>query len=196
MKLFGLTGGIGMGKSTAGDCLRELGVPVVDTDDIARDIVEPGEPALAEVTEEFGPGILTPAGLLNREKLAALVFDDPPARQRLEAMLHPRIRAVWQARADEWRTAGHPAGVVIIPLLFETGAETNFTATLCLACSCPTQERRLAGRGWTPAQSARRIAAQMPVGEKMRRADFVIWNEAGREVMADQLRRVLMGGTD
>ena len=98
MKLFGITGGIAMGKSTAGQLLRQHGVAVIDTDDIARQIVEPGQPALAEIRERFGPAVLLPDGRLDREELARQVFALPSARADLEAILHPRIRAAWTGR--------------------------------------------------------------------------------------------------
>src|SRR5512147_2761685 len=106
MKVLGLTGGIGMGKTTAAKLLRELGVPVVDTDDLARQVVQPGQPALAEVLTAFGPQIARPDGQLRRDELARRVFADPAARQRLEAILRPPIRALWRAQVQTWRAAG------------------------------------------------------------------------------------------
>ena len=126
MKLFGMTGGIGMGKTTAGDLLRRRGVAVVDTDLIARQVVEPGQPALLEIKTTFGAQMLQPDGRLNREALAHKVFADASARGALEAMLHPRIREIWQAEVEGWRRQDLPVGVVIIPLLFETGSAALF----------------------------------------------------------------------
>ena len=139
MKLLGITGGIAMGKSTSGRLLRQNGVPVTDADDIARQLVEPGQPALAEIRERFGPAVFLPDGCLDREALARQVFALPSAGPDSEAILHPRIRALWQAGAEAWRKAGHPCGAIVIPLLFETKAEPLFDATLCVACSAAEQ---------------------------------------------------------
>src|SRR5690242_13889514 len=106
MKVFGLTGGIGMGKSTADKLLRERGVPVVDTDMLARQIVEPGQPALAEIQQCFGPEVIGADQQLRRDELARRVFNDPVARKQLEDILHPRIRELWQEQVAIWRTEG------------------------------------------------------------------------------------------
>ena len=191
MTLFGLTGGIGMGKSTAAKLLAQRGLPVLDTDTIAREIVAPGQPALVEITGRFGPAILTPDGHLDRARLAELVFADPAARHQLEAILHPRIRAVWTQQTEIWRTEGRPTAIVIIPLLFETAAQTAFDATLCLACSAATQLDRLRDRGWTPDQIAARNRAQFATEEKMSLATYVIWTEGPLAIHAAQLHRVI-----
>src|SRR5512134_3761980 len=106
MITLGLTGGIGMGKSTAADMLSELDVPVIDTDVVARQIVEPGQPALAQVRAAFGSEIVAPDGSLRRDVLAERVFQDPEARRRLEAILHPRIRDIWRAQVRQWSEQG------------------------------------------------------------------------------------------
>ena len=191
MKTFGLTGGVGMGKSTAAELLRARGVPVVDTDDLARSVVEPGQPALREVQAVFGQNIVGPDGQLRRDELARLVFSNVRARQKLEAILHPRIQELWSAQLATWRAEGRELAVVVIPLLFETQAETHFDAVICVACSAATQKQRLLARGWTPAECAQRIAAQWPVEQKMTRANYVVWTEAGRDVHAQQLELIL-----
>lgn len=191
MQVLGLTGGIGMGKSAAETLLRQRGVAVVDTDALARQVVEPGQPALEEIRRCFGPEMLSPDGRLIREALARRVFADPPARRQLEELLHPRIRALWRAQVETWRTEGRPLAVVSIPLLFETQAERELDATLCIACSATTQRRRLQGRGWSPEQIDQRIAAQWPVEKKMAHADFVIWTEGAMDLHAAQLERIL-----
>ena len=139
----GLTGGIGMGKSTAAALLAAQGFPVVDTDDLARDIVEPGQPALADIRACFGPGVIAEDGSLRRDEVAKIVFADQEKRRQLEAILHPRIRECWQSSLKRWREAGAAAGVVVIPLLFETGAEKEFDRVLCTACTAGTQMKRL-----------------------------------------------------
>lgn len=180
-----------MGKSAAAEILARRGLPVVDTDLLARELVAPGQPALAQIRAEFGPESLGPDGVLRRSALAEQVFADPEARRRLEAILHPRIRAAWHARLVAWRAAGQPMAVVVIPLLFEVGAEREVDATLCVACSAVTQAGRLRERGWTDAQIAARIAAQWPAPRKLAAARFGVWNEAGLEVLAAQLDRVI-----
>ena len=191
MKRYGLTGGIGMGKSTAADILEAWGLPIADTDRIAREIVEPGQPALEEIRAAFGAALLDASGQLRRKELARIVFADPEARRRLEGILHPRIRVEWLQRLEAWRAKGRPVAVVVIPLLFETGAEKEFDVTLCVACSASTQQARLRERGWTDEAIQARIRAQMPVEQKMARADHVIWTEGAMEVHAQQLMRVV-----
>lgn len=180
-----------MGKSAAADLLRARGVAVVDTDDLARLVVAPGQPALAEVQAAFGPGLVGSDGQLRRAELARIIFTDPVARRQLEAILHPRIQQLWSAQLQTWHAEGKPMAVVVIPLLFETRAEAQFAAVICVACSAATQRERLAARGWTPAQMAQRNAAQLPVAEKMQRARYVIWTEGGLDVHAQQWARIL-----
>jgi dephospho-CoA kinase len=187
MKLVGLTGGVGMGKSTAAGFLLQLGARVVDTDEIAHDLVRPGQPALAEIETEFGKKILTADGSLNRRALAEIVFNTEAARKKLEAILHPRIRERWQAQVETWRQENCPLAVVVIPLLFETQAENAFDKIICAACSPASQQARLAARGWSSAQIARRIAAQMPVEQKLARSHFVIWTEGSTEAHRRQI---------
>ena len=191
MKLLGLTGGIGMGKSMAARFFRERGARIVDTDELAHRLVEPGQPALAEVQKVFGKSIVAPGGLLRRDELAQIVFTDPVARKRLEAILHPLIRECWLAQVETWRKAGCDLAVVVIPLLFETNAESNFDKTVCVACSAPTQRKRLLERGWTPEQIEQRVAAQWPIGQKITRADFIVWTDGPLEAHAQQIERII-----
>jgi dephospho-CoA kinase len=191
MKICGLTGGLGMGKSTAAGILRAASLPVVDTDDLARQLVEPGEPALAEIEAEFGKTVIASDGRLRRAELAAIVFADAIARKKLEEILHPRIREGWLAQIEIWRTENHRLAVVIIPLLFETQAGSHFEKIICVACSAANQHKRLLKRGWTPEQIRQRIAAQMPVDQKIARADFVVWTDGNLEAHTQQLERIL-----
>jgi dephospho-CoA kinase len=193
VKIFGLTGGIGMGKSTAADLLRQRHMPVVDTDLIARQVVEPGQPALEEIERTFGKEMIDADHRLRRAALASRVFSDAGARRQLEAILHPRIRAIWQAQVQSWRLK-QQGGVVVIPLLFETNAAAQFDAVICAACSGATQRCRLQQRGWSSEQIDQRLQAQWPIEKKMSLADFVVWTEGGLEICAAQLERVI-GGT-
>ena len=191
MKLCGLTGGVGMGKSTAAGFLLQSGARVVDTDELAHELVRPGQPALAEIRNEFGEGVISPAGELNRGELARIVFADDSARHRLEAILHPRIRERWQAQVEAWRQENCPLAVVVIPLLFETRAENCFDKIICVACSARSQQERLRSRGWNPEQIRRRIVAQMPVEQKMARSHFVVWSEGPPEVHRRQIAEIV-----
>ena len=191
MKAFGLTGGVGMGKSTAAEFLRARGAQVVDTDELARQLVRPGEAALAEIQNVFGEKIISGDGRLRRDELAKIVFADSAARKKLEEILHPKIRERWLAQIETWRRENHPLAVVVIPLLFETQAESQFDKIICVACSAANRQKRLLERGWTPEQIRQRIAAQMPVDRKIARADFVVWTDGDLESHSAQLDLIL-----
>jgi dephospho-CoA kinase len=191
MKVYGLTGGVGMGKSTSDKLLRDRGMAVLDTDGIARQLVEPGQPALAEIQGLFGVDIVDVEGRLRRNELARIVFADPDARMRLERILHPRIRAIWQEQIEKWRAEGRQQAVVVIPLLFETKAEGRFDAVLCVACTAATQRRRLEARGWDSQQVEQRIRAQWPIEKKMELANYVIWTEGDLDTHTAQLERMV-----
>ena len=196
MKLLGLTGGVGMGKSACAQFLRARSIPVADTDDLARAVVEPGQPALAEVQQLFGPEMIGADGRLRRDLLARRVFPDPDARRQLEAILHPRIRALWRAQVDKWRAERKTVAVVAIPLLFETKAEPEFDAVICVACSPSTQMERLKARGWSAEQIEQRIRAQMPTEEKIARSNYVIWTDCPLDVHATQLDLILRSSSN
>jgi dephospho-CoA kinase len=192
MKVCGLTGGVGMGKSTAAEFLRVRGAQIVDTDELARQLVQPGQPALTEIQAEFGKAIIASDGRLRRDELARIVFADAAARKKLETILHPRICERWLAQVETWRGEKHPLAVVVIPLLFETQAESSFDKIICVACSTPTQRQRLLSRGWTPEQIKQRLAAQWPVEQKISRADFVVWTDGALDAHARQLERIFV----
>ncbi len=190
MKVCGLTGGVGMGKSTAAEFLRARGAQVVDTDELARQLVEPGQPALAEIKKIFGGRIISSKGVLKRDELAQIIFADADARKKLEAILHPRIRERWLAQVETWRGEKCKLAVVVIPLLFETQAEAQFDKIICVACSAANQKKRLSERGWTPKQIRQRIAAQIPVDQKIASTDFVVWTDGDLDTHARQLERI------
>lgn len=191
MRLLGITGGIGMGKSAAASLLAARSVPVVDTDDLARQLVIPGSAALSEIRTAFGPDTIGPDGTLERRWLAQRIFSDPAARDRLEQILHPRIAAAWRAEAAQWRRDGTATAAVVIPLLFEKGYGSDFDAVVCVACSSGTQRHRLQERGWSEEQIDARNSAQLAVPEKVSRSRFVVWTEGSLEAHAGQWRRVL-----
>ena len=187
MKLFGLTGGIGTGKSTAAEFLARRGLPVIDTDAIARELTEPNQPALTEIVSAFGPEMLDSEGRLRRHALADVVFSSPKKLKQLEAILHPRIRGRWVALTEDWRREGKAAAVVVIPLLFETNAQPHFDAVICTACSGATQHERLQKRAWSESQIQQRLSAQWPLEKKIAASTYVIWTEGDLLVHERQL---------
>jgi len=180
-----------MGKSTAADFFKMRGAKVVDTDELARQLVQPGKPALAEIKKIFGNKIISAAGQLHRNQLAKIIFSDPVARQKLEAILHPPIREAWLAQIEAWRGENCSLAIVVIPLLYETRAEAHFEKVICAACSPKSQDERLRARGWHSEQIEQRIAAQMPVEQKIARSNFVIWTEGNLSSHAAQVEGIL-----
>ena len=181
MRVLGLTGGIGSGKSIVAEMFAELGATVIDADQIARDIVEPGQPALGEIVSSFGRDILLPDGRLNRAKLAGIIFGDPAARARLNAITHPRIRERMEVEVAA-RRSGPGVLIVDIPLLFENGRQSSVEKVIVVWVDLETQRRRLTERdGLTAEAAGQRIAAQMPLDDKRARADHVIDNSGDRE---------------
>src|ERR1035441_894239 len=192
MNLCGLTGGVGMGKSTAAGFFLQLGARVVDTDELAHELVLPGQPALAEIQNEFGNNIIAADGRLKRDELARLVFSDVGARKKLEAILHPPIRERWQKQIELWRQENYQLAMVVIPLLFETGAETHFDKIICVACSPAAQRERLLARGWNADHIHQRILAQLPVAQKIAVSNYIIWTEGSPVVHRQQVGRILV----
>ncbi len=190
--LVGLTGGIATGKSTVSAIFRSLGCVVIDADRLAREVVEPGEPAYGEIVDAFGPGVLQPDGALDRKKLGAIVFADPGRRQRLEAITHPRIRARFTRRLQVLSEQGF-TGIVIFdaPVMIESGNDKNMDRLVVVLTDVATQATRLVAReGIDENEAARRIASQMPVAEKAQRADYVIDNRGDPAHTEAQTRRV------
>ena len=187
-----LTGGIATGKSF---CLAEFaaaGVPVVDADRLARDIVAPGTPGLAAIAARFGPGVIGPDGAVDRPALARLVFSDDRARRDLEAIIHPGVYRAIERWYAELGDRGEPLGIADIPLLYETGREIDFDTVIVASCPPEMQvERLMARNGLTREEARLRMAAQMPIGEKTERADHVIDTSGGFDETAAQVRRVL-----
>lgn len=183
MKLIGITGGIGMGKSTAAELLRaEQGVAVIDTDEIARQVVEPRQKGWELIFREFGADVFFADSTINRKRLAEIVFGNDSARRKLETLLHPLIRARWMEEVELQRARGATVCFVVIPLLFETGAEDLFDAAVCVACSGDVQNERLRERGWSSNEIAARLRAQLPVKDKIERADHVVWTDGTIEM--------------
>lgn len=172
--LIALTGGIASGKTAVGRLFEKLGVPVLDTDQIARDVVEPGKPALAQVIEAFGSDILDASGRLDRKRLRERVFADPAQRRRLEAITHPAIREELARRAA---AAGGPYQVHVIPLLVEGGRVDAYDRVLVVDCPEEDQIARLVARDGADIEQAKRIlAAQATREQRLSAADDVIVN--------------------
>ena len=174
MRRIALTGGIATGKSHVRAHFEKLGVPTIDADLLARDVVAPGTPGLADVVRRFGPDVLDPAGTLNRKTLASIVFADSGARRDLEAIIHPRVTAA----TDRWFASlegAHPFAIAEIPLLYETGRDRDFDAVIVAAADPETQIERVMTRDGLNEQEARaRLDAQMAIADKVQRADYVI----------------------
>jgi dephospho-CoA kinase len=185
----GLTGGIGSGKSAASGMFEALGAAVVDTDEISRALTAPGGAAIAEIRERFGPESIAADGGLDRERMRLLVFRDAVSRARLEEVLHPLIRS---RTRDAIAATRRPYVVVVVPLLFETGACMEFIQrVLVVDCEEEEQVRRVMARSRLAAAEARRImATQLPRAERLRRADDVLHNNGSIEALRSQVEQL------
>ncbi|PLY17207.1 MAG: dephospho-CoA kinase [Sedimenticola sp.] len=174
MLIIGLTGGIGSGKSAVARCFSELGIPVIDADSVAREVVEPGLPALKEIEQRFGSQILASDGRLDRKQLRQIIFSDPQAKADLEAILHPRIRASMWELAHRQTT---PYVILEIPLLVETGQNSSVDRVLVVDVPRQLQIERVCARdGMSPQEAATVIAAQIPRQRRLDAADDMIEN--------------------
>jgi dephospho-CoA kinase len=188
MPAIGITGGISTGKTTFGECLREI-VPTAtffDADRAARDLAEHDPEARELIGREFGPAIFSASGDLNRAQMRSIVFADAEKKRALEQILHPRIRRQWSLEAESRRNSAD-LFFADIPLLYETGGETLCDSVVVVACSPSVQLERLVARTQLDRSAAEQmIRSQMPLAEKIRRADHVVWNNGGRGVLAAQ----------
>lgn len=171
-KRIALTGGIASGKSRCLSVLRELRVPTIDADQLARDVVAPGTPGIKALIRRFGQMLLETDGTVKRDMLASIIFSDDQARRDLEAIIHPRV---YEAIEGWFATLDAPAGVADIPLLYETNRAGDFDIVIVAACRPEQQLERLMSRNGLSERDARaRIAAQLPLADKVARADYVI----------------------
>jgi len=176
LRVIGLTGGIGSGKSTVARLFAERGVPIIDADELARQATRPGEPALLEIAAAW-PGVVGPDGVLDRRRLAGAVFGDPVARARLEAILHPRIGALSNARFADLARQGRPLALYEAALLVETGRYKELDGLIVVDAPEAVRVARVVARdGSSPADVRARIAAQLPMEEKRRVATHVADN--------------------
>ncbi|MBX4172426.1 dephospho-CoA kinase [Weissella viridescens] len=196
----GLTGGIATGKSTVSKYLKEKkGLPVLDADDIAHQIMGPNQPILTEIADVFGDDYINDDGSLNRQKLGALVFNDDQARQKLDDLTHPRIFSAFEAQMLELESAGTALVVLDIPLLFENEQRLTYDAIAVVVTTEHTQLKRLMQRNaLTESEAMARIQSQMPLDEKKASADYVIQNngtpaETYKQVdqMIDQINQTI-----
>ena len=188
-----LTGGIASGKSYCLERFAALGVPTIDADALAREVVAVGSPGLAAVVSAFGSGVLADYGSLDRPALGRIVFGNAKARAALEAIIHPEV----YRRIGEWfadRPSGAQVAIADIPLVFETGHNHDFDAVIVAACTPEEQIRRVISRdGLTDADAQARLAAQWPIDEKVRRATHVIWTDRGFTETDRQVREIFDG---
>jgi dephospho-CoA kinase len=191
MRVFGLTGNIGTGKSTVARLFEAHGLPVIDADQVARDVVAPGTPGLVEVAARF-PGVLTPQGELDRKALAARVFADAQERTALNAILHPRIGTEVRSRLDRLAARGQGLAIYEAALIVENGLHHGLDGLIVVTAPIEEQVRRLRARdGLTSEEARARIAAQLPAQEKVKAADFVIENTGAPELLRAQVARVV-----
>lgn len=188
----GLTGNVGAGKSTVAELWRRAGVPVASADEFARTAVAPGTATLDRVAELFGPEALGPDGAMDRAAVRRIVFGDPEARRRLEAVVHPEVKRL----RDEWTAAQRAAGVRLaaweVPLLFETGMEREVDVVVLVDAPVSLRRRRIMeARGATEAEADAVIAAQRPAEEKRARAEWIVENGGTRAELAAQAAQVL-----
>jgi dephospho-CoA kinase len=200
IKLVGLTGGIGSGKSTVGRMVQRLGVPLIDADQLAREVVQPGTPALAEIAREW-PEVIAADGTLDRRRLGAKVFAEPAARQRLEAITHPRIQERMRQQVTALAAQGHRLVFYEASLLVEAGRANDFDALVVVTASEEQQLLRTMGRdGSSRDHAVARLRAQLPLNEKQKLATHLIDNsgdlattEAQVKALVDELRRSIGG---
>lgn len=192
-----LTGGIACGKSTLAKFLRELGIRLLDADDVVHELEAPGGAAVPAIAARFGAGVLAADGSVDRPKLAGIVFADAAARRDLEAILFPLVRSRLRAFTSEAARRGRPPStaplyIAIIPLLFESHWEGDYDIILAITSPLECQiHRMMRTRGYSRVQAEARLAAQMPVAEKAARADFVVVNDSTHEHLKDEARRLV-----
>jgi len=186
-----VTGGLACGKSKVGELLVARGVLVCDTDAIAHDVIAPGHAAYRKIVAHFGRAILSMDGVIDRRRLARIVFSDPVKLRFLNGITHPAVMRRVQRWLREQETSGCRIAAVLIPLLFEAGLEKRWDAVVCVAAPGKRQYAWLKARGLGRRAAAARIAAQMPLADKMVRADYVIYNNGSVEVLRQQVDRII-----
>lgn len=191
--IIGLTGSIASGKSTVAKMITALGLPIVDADIVARDVVEPGTETLALIAEQFGQDILLEDGTLNRAKLGDIIFHEPAKRKILNDIMHPAIRQEMLRQRDAYLEAGNKHVVMDIPLLFESKLQHYVERIIVVSVSEEVQLRRLMERNHLSEEDAlARIRSQLPLSVKEQGADAVIYNNEDLAQTEDQLKKILI----
>jgi dephospho-CoA kinase len=190
--ILGLTGGIATGKSTVSAMLRERGIPVIDADLIAREVVEPGMPAYEAIVQHFGRDILLPNGQINRKQLGEIVFSDETERQKLNAIVHPEVRRVMREEAERAEREGADIVFMDIPLLFESKLQHMVDKIVVVYAPASMQLTRMMERDELDEEQAKkRLRAQFPIEQKKLDADYVIDNTGTREGTERQVEQLL-----
>jgi dephospho-CoA kinase len=190
MKLYGLTGGIASGKSTVSQMLRELGAELIDADQVAREVVEPGQPALTEIAARF-PGVVGQDGRLDRAALGQRVFSDPAERKALNAIIHPRIQEAFLTRTQALAERGVERVVYDAPLLIENGLHAAMNGVILVSVPPEVQKARLIAReGLSPEAAQARIDSQLPLEEKRKHATWIVDNAGTREQTRAQVEAI------
>jgi len=190
--ILGLTGGIATGKSTVSAMLRERGIPVIDADLIAREVVEPGKPAYEAIVQHFGSDIVLPNGQIDRKQLGAIVFSNEAERQKLNAIVHPEVRRLMREQAEQAEREGAPIVFMDIPLLFESKLQHMVDKIVVVYAPASMQLTRMMERDELDEEQAKkRLLAQFPIEQKKQDADYVIDNAGTREETERQVEKLL-----
>lgn len=191
MKWIGLTGGLGSGKSTAASFLRKKGWPVIDADQIAHQVLAPGTPGLTKVLEQFGKDLLLTSGELNRRELGMRVFGHPDRLLALEKIVHPLVQDEVSRQRQAFQQAGFQKAFYDVPLLFEKNIG-GFDSVVVVTASPSVVHGRLKARnGWSDDEIAKRLSSQIPLSEKEKRADHVVWNDGELSALESAIDRML-----
>lgn len=190
--IIGLTGSIASGKSTVSSMLADRGFPIVDADLVARKVVETGEPTLQKIVDSFGDDVLLPNGTLDRAKLGTIIFNEPSKRKQLNEIIHPAIREEMLRQRDEWVSKGSNTVIMDIPLLFESRLQHYVEKILVVSVTEEVQLKRLMQRNqFSEEEALSRIRSQLPISEKEKGADAVIYNNGTIEETEQQLEKIL-----
>lgn len=191
MKWIGLTGGIACGKSTVSRALQQSGIPVIDADEIAKEVVQVGSPGLRSVVTSFGQQVLGPDGSLDRRVLGKIVFGHPDLLNKLEGILHPLIRLETERRREELEKRGERLAVYDIPLLFETKAQDQFDYIIVVSCTKEQQKERLRRRNnLSETEIEERIGSQLSLSSKEKEADYVLFNNRDEQHLIKEIERL------
>ena len=184
-----ITGGIACGKSLVGEMFSAAGVPVCDADDLAHSVMVSGTAVYNRIKELFGGGVIADDGEIDRQKLGSIVFANEDSRLALNELVHPAVEELFESWLSEHDS--ERAAAVVIPLLYEAGMEHGWDAIVCVSCSKDVELQRLKDRNLTVSEAIERISAQLPVETKMKRADFVIFNDGTVSMLKKQVGKVL-----